>query len=133
MIFSAKVWLILKYTVNGVIATAAHFTTLYIIIEQLQFKFAGLANFIGALFGIFSSFIGNRYWVFNSAYSSFLIQGLKFAILYLLLATLSGLTLFIWTDYLGLDYKVGFLISTFAQFILSYFGNKTFIFKHETK
>ncbi len=56
-------------------------------------------------------------------------QAMKFSGLYGAIAVLHGLVLLIWTDWLGLDYRIGFLIATAIQVSLSYIGNKLLVFK----
>ncbi|HHW4681225.1 MAG TPA: GtrA family protein, partial [Xylella taiwanensis] len=58
---------VLRYLLNGLFATAVHYTILRFNMEVLDLHLAGLANGIAAVFGITVSFIGNRYFVFRIA------------------------------------------------------------------
>jgi putative flippase GtrA len=118
-----------RYVVNGVVATGVHFGVLSFNLHALRIESAGLANLIAAAFGITVSFLGSRYFVFPAKKDSLIAQAAKFSSLYALIALLHGAILFIWTDYLGFDYRVGFVIATGAQTILSYLGNKFLVFK----
>lgn len=118
-----------RYVINGLVATAVHYGVLTVNLELLQFKSAGLANFVAATFGIATSFLGSRYYVFNRTTESILQQALKFSGLYGAIAALHGLLLFAWTDWHGLDYRFGFLFATGIQVSLSYIGNKFLVFK----
>jgi len=119
---------IARYVINGLVATAIHYTVLTINIEILQLSSAGIANFIAASFGITASFIGSRYFVFKKHHLPASEQAIKFIILYGSIAVIHGLMLSIWSDWLNFDYRVGFLIATGIQVILSYFGNKIMVF-----
>ena len=55
-------------------------------------------------------------------------QASRFVLLYALLALLHGLVLYLWTDRLGFDYRIGFLLATGMQLVLSYLGNKIMVF-----
>ena len=55
-----------RFILNGLAATAVHFTVLSVAIQVLLISPAALANFIAAIFGITVSFLGNRYFVFRS-------------------------------------------------------------------
>lgn len=120
---------LLRYVANGVVATSVHFGVLYFNLHTLRIESAGLANLIAAAFGITVSFLGSRYFVFPAKKDGLIAQAAKFSSLYALIALLHGLILFMWTDHLGFDYRVGFMIATCAQTTLSYLGNKFLVFK----
>ncbi len=120
---------LLRYGINGVAATAVHFAVLSFNLNVLGFQSAGVANMLAAVFGIAASFMGSRYFVFSRTGESIITQAMKFSGLYGVIALLHGLTLFIWTDLYGFDYKPGFLIATAVQISMSYFGNKFLVFK----
>ncbi len=120
---------LLRYAINGVVATAAHYGVLTFNLEVLNFPSAGLANLAAAVFGITTSFLGSRYFVFRKNDETITLQAMKFSGLYGVIAVLHFLVLLIWTDWLGLDYRLGFLIATGFQLSLSYIGNKFLVFK----
>ncbi len=117
-----------KYIVNGIIATVVHFSIFSINIELFSIRPISLANFIASFFGMTSSFIGNRLFVFNN-YAPILQQFYKFWLLYFAIAVLHTVTLFLWSDIMNFNYKTGFLLATIMQFLLSYSGNKVLVFK----
>lgn len=118
-----------RYVINGFVATAVHYAVLTVNINFFDFKSAGFANFIAAIFGITTSFLGSRYFVFERTDDEILSQALKFSSLYGAIAVLHGLLLWVWTDLRGLDYRLGFLFATGVQVSLSYLGNKFLVFK----
>lgn len=118
-----------KFCINGGVATFVHFSVLMIGIELLAIPSAGLANALASLFGICSSFLGNRWFVFPKTGSPILAEFTKFAGLYALIAVLHGFILFVWSDRYGFDYRIGFVWATGVQVILSYFTNKFLVFK----
>lgn len=120
---------LVRYIANGIVATGVHFGVLTFNIQVVGMRSAGVANLIAALIGITSSFIGSRYFVFKKHQGTILSQAGSFLVLYISIAVLHGLILYGWTDVAGFDYRIGFLIATFFQVILSYFGNKTLVFK----
>ena len=117
-----------RFVVNGLTAAAVHFAMLTLLIEVAELPSAGLANVIAALFGITASFIGNRYFVFRGHANGIGSQLWRFGALYLLMAGLHGGVLYVWTDLLRLDYRIGFLIASALQMLLSYSGNKLLVF-----
>ena len=120
---------LIRYAINGLAATAAHFGALTFNLKVLGFESAGWANFCAALVGISVSFLGSRYWVYERTGKAFLAEATRFAGLYGAIAVLHALVLSGWTDWLQLDYRWGFLIATGLQVSLSYLGNKFLVFK----
>ena len=118
-----------RYIVNGLFATAIHFGVLTFNLKVLYIPYAGVANLIASVFGIATSFIGSRYFVFQGHQDSLRVHFIRFTALYVLIAMLHGLVLLIWTDWWALDYKIGFLLATTMQVSISYFGNKKLVFK----
>ena len=120
---------LVRYAINGLIATAAHYASLRFNIEILNFPSAAAANMAAAVIGITVSFLGSRYFVFRKTLSPIIEQAFKFASLYALIAVFHGLALLIWTDWLKYDYRIGFAIATVVQVSMSYLGNKLLVFK----
>lgn len=120
---------LIRYGVNGVVATAVHYAVLVFNLQILALPSAGLANLIAAVFGVSTSFLGSRYFVFPETGEGVIAQAIKFSSLYGAIALLHGMALLIWTDWIGLDYRIGFLLATGLQVSLSYFGNKFLVFK----
>jgi putative flippase GtrA len=118
-----------RYVVNGLAATAVHFAVLSFNLQVMEMRYAGVANLIAAAFGIATSFIGSRYFVFEGRGRPLLRQATKFGLLYAAIALLHGAVLFGWTDMLGLDYRAGFAVATALQVLLSFWGNKHLVFK----
>ena len=120
---------IARYAINGLAAAAVHFGLLYFNINVVGIQSVGLANLFAAVGGVAASFLGSRYFVFREHNQPILRQAAKFGLLYTLIALLHGAVLYGWTDVGRLDYRVGFLVATALQAILSYFGNKFLVFQ----
>lgn len=119
---------LIRFLLNGVVATAVHYAALSFYLEVLQLESAGLSNLLAAPVGIAASFLGNRYYVFRRSDSALLQQALKFVGLYAALALLHGSLLYVWTDQWQLDYRIGFLIAVGAQVVLGYLAGKYLVF-----
>ncbi|NSL53763.1 GtrA family protein [Uliginosibacterium aquaticum] len=119
-----------RYVTNGLVATGVHYSVLAFNLHVLGFSSAGLANLVAAMFGIAASFVGNRYFVFaNGGEAPWHGQAARFVLLYGAIALLHGAVMWTWADWLQQDYRIGFLIATVMQFVLSYIGNKRLVFK----
>lgn len=119
---------LIRYAINGVVATMVHYGILSFNLSVLGFWSAGMANLVAALFGITTSFLGSRYFVFRKVDESVVVQAMKFSGLYGAIAVLHGAILLVWTDWMGYDHRAGFLIATVIQVALSYFGNRRLVF-----
>lgn len=120
---------VLRYIVNGLVATAVHYSILRFNLEVVGMPSAGVANAIAAMFGITVSFLGSRYFVFRASSGGLARQGLLFVLSYGLIALLHGLILYLWTDRAGLDYTLGFLVATVMQVACSFVINKFMVFR----
>lgn len=119
----------LRFVANGIAATAAHYLVLVLLLDGVGLRSAGVANMLAAAVGITASFLGSRHFVFRAAAGRALPQLARFWVLYLLLALLQGLILFLWTDLAGLDYRIGFLIGTAVQAAGAYLGGRSWVFR----
>ena len=118
----------IRYVVNGLCATAVHFGVLTFGLEVIHLPSAGVANFIAAIFGITTSFVGNRWYVFRGHSDPILSHIWRFGLLYAVIACLHAGLLYVWSDRLGFNYIPGFVIATGMQMALSYVGNKLLVF-----
>jgi putative flippase GtrA len=118
-----------RYLVNGCVATGVHFVVLVFCMQVLNWSSAGAANGLAAIFGIATSFVGSRYYVFKHSRETAASQIVKFLVLYLCIALLHAGVLLVWADYYQLNYVIGFFVATLMQLMLSYWGNKVLVFK----
>nr|WP_219630866.1 GtrA family protein [Stenotrophomonas maltophilia] len=118
-----------RFVVNGLAATAVHFGTLTFLVEVVNVGSKGVANSIAAVLGIFASFLGNRFFVFASKTGSLRRELLRFSALYATLALLSGALMALWADVLAFDYRIGFVVISGIQLVLSFLGNRMLVFK----
>ncbi len=120
---------IFRFAVNGLAATAVHYAVLNVNMTVLEFRSAGLANLVAALFGVSASFLGNYFYVFPGNHGRMGTRFLRFCALYGTIALFHGAALWLWTDHAGLDFRVGFVVATGAQVCLTYLGNKYLVFR----
>lgn len=120
---------IVRYVINGVIATAVHYFVLVLSVEFFLLKSTSISSMLASMFGIMISFMGNRYFVFRDINESIIIQAVKFTSLYSVIALLHGFTLYIWTDIYQHSYHIGFLIALSIQVLLGYIAGKNIVFK----
>lgn len=117
-----------RYLVNGLFATAVHYATLALLIQFMHLASAGAANFLAAVVGITTSFLGSRRFVFRGHAAGWPQQLWRFVALYGVFALIHASMLCVWTDRLGYDFRVGFLLATGLQTMVSFFANKMLVF-----
>ena len=66
---------LLRYVINGFVATAVHYGVLNICMEYLHLGSAGFSNLLASALGIVCSFLGNRYFVFRAKLCALLDSG----------------------------------------------------------
>ena len=118
-----------RYLINGLAATAVHFAVLTFNLQVLGWGSAGIANLVAAVFGITTSFLGSRYFVFQGSVEPLLKQIYRFIFLYAAIALLHGALMYVWADHYHLNYIAGFVVATGMQVLCSYWGNKRMVFK----
>lgn len=120
---------LLRYVINGLVATGVHFAVLTLLVEVVHVPSKGVANLLAAAVAIVASFLGNRYFVFAATQARASGQLLRFVLLYAAIALLNGGLMALWSDLLKFDYRVGFVLISIIQFILSFLGNRLLVFK----
>lgn len=119
---------VFKFLANGVLATLIHFLILILLIEVADLPSYGVANGIGAVFGIMASYVGNKLFVFQSKGDN-KKSAQRFLILYAALFLWNITFLLIWSDYMELPYQIGFVIAVGIATIVSYLTNKIWVFE----
>ena len=122
----------LRFVLNGAAATAVHFAVFLAAAAALGSGLHGVANGVGAAFGIAASFIGARLYVFPHRRGDWRRQLARFLPLYGALACCSALFMYLWSDVSGLNKELGFLGAMAAQSLASFVGNRLLVFRDET-
>ena len=118
-----------RYIINGLVATAVNFVALSFFILLFGHGLAWLASVLASSIGITASFLGSRYFVFPGGKGTAVVQAWRFVCVYAATACVHASVLFLWTDTFGWDWRIGFIIATSLQVVVSYSANKFFVFK----
>ena len=118
---------ILRFVLNGLLATAVHYAVLAGLIEGVGMASAALANAFAAVCGISVSYAGNRNFVLRSR-APHRRAGPRFLAGYAAVVLLHGGAMALWADIGGLDYRIGFLLFTGMAAVLTYLLNRFFVF-----
>ncbi len=118
-----------RFVVNGLIATAAHYLVLVLLVEGAGVTIVWVANTAATAVGVAVSYLGNRSYVFrsNAPHGSALP---RFLVTYATIFTLHGAGMAAWADWAGLNYSFGFVILTGLSAVATFLLNRSFVF-HE--
>lgn len=122
---------VLRYALNGAVATAIHFLVFIAAAAALGHGLHGVANGVGSAFGIAASFLGSRYFVFPHRRGDWRRELARFLPLYASLAVLNMLIMYLWSDLSGFNKEIGFVIATLIQVAATFFGNKYLVFRND--
>jgi putative flippase GtrA len=132
--FTKTPYTFLKFIINGLFATFIHYVTM-LLISNYVIAIYSIAYFIASFFGILTSFLGNKFFVFtnsnqnssqnNNAFKQFKIFLLLYGLIMLICSILMGVL----SDILLINYNLSFMISLTVQTLFSFFGNKRYVFK----
>ena len=129
MLRGADVRQLIRYIINGLVATGVHFAVLSLLVEVVHVPSKGAANLLAAVVACVASFLGNRIFVFAATQARASGQVWRFVLLYSVIALVNGGLMALWSDVLNFDYRVGFALISIIQFILSFLGNRLLVFK----
>lgn len=123
-----EVWRIIRFGINGLVATATHYIVLVVLVEGAGVTPIALATILAANCGIAVSYLGNRSFVMRvksphrGAISRFLIS-------YAAIVGVHGALMALWADWAGLDYNIGFVLFTAVAAGVTYLSNRFYVFR----
>ena len=123
-----------KFIVNGLLATVVHYVMMLFLSHYVIAIYA-IAYGVASIFGILTSFLGNKFFVFTSAnqnraqYNGTFTQLRSFLLLYGIIMLICSLLMGVLSDLMHINYNLSFIIALCVQTLLSFFGNKRYVFK----
>jgi len=111
-----------------VFSALVHFSFLFIAVEVIEISLISLSNLVASFFGVSSSFLLNRHYVFRTVRKSFYTAYFHFIVANTVTISLTSFLFLGWSDWLGWDYKVGFLLIYILVAMLNYVLYKKVIF-----
>ena len=132
--FTKTPYTFIKFIVNGLLATVVHYVMMLLLSHYVIAIYA-IAYGVASFFGILTSFLGNKFFVFTSANqiqaqnNSTFTQLRSFLLLYGLIMLICSLFMGVLSDLLHINYNLSFIMALCVQTLLSFFGNKRYVFK----
>lgn len=124
----------LKFILNGLVATFVHYVAMLLISNYLIPVYS-VAYGLASIIGILTSFLGNKFIVFthlvpfNKKNKRTFVQLKDFIMLYFLIMLFCSFLMGILSDLLKINYNLCFIIAVGVQTLLSFYGNKHYVFK----
>ena len=132
--FTKTPYTFLKFITNGLLATFVHYVIMLLISNYLIGIYS-IAYGIASIFGILTSFLGNKFFVFTNANQDSSPNNLtfkqlrSFLLLYGLIMLICSALMGVLSDLLYINYNLSFMMALCVQTLLSFFGNKRYVFK----
>ena len=132
--FTKTPYTFLKFIANGLLATFVHYVIMHLISNYLIGIYF-IAYGIASIFGILTSFLGNKFFVFTNANQNrspnnrSFKQLRSFLLLYGLIMLICSVLMGVLSDLLYINYNLSFMMALCVQTLLSFFGNKCYVFK----
>jgi putative flippase GtrA len=123
-----------KFIVNGLLSTVVHYVMM-LLISHYVISVYSIAYGIASIFGILTSFLGNKFFVFTNSNHNhcknigIFMQLGNFLILYGMIMLICSLLMGVLSDLLHINYNLSFIMALSLQTLLSFFGNKYYVFK----
>ena len=121
---------IIRFGLCGVVATLVHLAIYEALYRSGVFQQASNANLVGAVFGIATAFVLNKWIVFEAKHSSDThSEVFRFALVYGILSLIHYCVPLILTDRLGFHHTFSFFVALAIGTIWTFTGNKYVVFR----
>jgi putative flippase GtrA len=106
-----------------------HFVVLVVAVDVVHIDNLAVSNFLAGVAGISSSFIGNKFYVFQVRHGSIHYQAIRFVVFYACILSAHTFVISLLTDYMGMDYRISFVFASALMLVISFLSNKYLVFK----
>jgi putative flippase GtrA len=122
---------IFKYIVGGLSTTVICWTTVFGLVEIFEIHYLLSVN-IATGFVYLYSYMINKVFVFGDRGGQHVVKGSKFILLQVTLLALTNLLMFMSVSIYDIDYRVGVVVTSILNAIISYISMKSAIFQKST-
>lgn len=124
----------IKFCFVGGTAALINYSILYSFVEFLGIWYV-YANLCGGVISAIFNFFANKFWTFRNPElgKKAVRQGIKFVIIISLGVLLNTLFVYIFTDYLHIDYRISWVIATGLVLFWNFGFNRLWTFKNNKK
>ena len=119
---------IFKYIVGGLSTTVICWTTVFGLVEIFEIHYLLSVN-IATGFVYLYSYMINKVFVFGDRGGQHVVKGSKFILLQVTLLALTNLLMFMSVSICDIDYRVGVVVTSILNAVISYICMKSAIFQ----
>jgi putative flippase GtrA len=119
---------IFKYIVGGLSTTVICWTTVFGLVEIFEIHYLLSVN-IATGFVYLYSYMINKVFVFGDRGGQHVVKGSKFILLQVTLLALTNLLMFMSVSIYDIDYRVGVVVTSILNAVISYMCMKSAIFQ----
>lgn len=119
---------IFKYIVGGLSTTVICWTTVFGLVEIFEIHYLLSVN-IATVFVYLYSYMINKVFVFGDRGGQHVVKGSKFILLQVTLLALTNLLMFMSVSIYDIDYRVGVVVTSILNAVISYISMKSAIFQ----
>ncbi len=119
---------IFKYIVGGLSTTVICWTTVFGLVEIFEIHYLLSVN-IATGFVYLYSYMINKVFVFGDRGGQHVVKGSKFILLQVTLLALTNLLMFMSVSIYDIDYRVGVVVTSVLNAVISYISMKSAIFQ----
>lgn len=122
---------IFKYIVGGLSTTVICWTTVFGLVEIFEIHYLLSVN-IATGFVYLYSYMINKVFVFGDRGGQHVVKGSKFILLQVTLLALTNLLMFMSVSIYDIDYRVGVVVTSVLNAVISYICMKSAIFQESS-
>lgn len=122
---------IFKYIVGGLSTTVICWTTVFGLVELFEIHYLLSVN-IATGFVYYYSYMINKVFVFGDHGGQHVVKGSKFILLQVTLLAMTNLLMFVSVSIYDIDYRVGVVVTSILNAVISYISMKSAIFQKST-
>lgn len=122
---------IFKYIVGGLSTTVICWTTVFGLVEIFEIHYLLSVN-IATGFVYLYSYMINKVFVFGDRGGQHVVKGSKFILLQVTLLALTNLLMFMSVSIYDIDYRVGVVVTSILNAVISYICMKSAIFQESS-
>ncbi len=122
---------IFKYIVGGLSTAVICWTTVFGLVEIFEIHYLLSVN-IATGFVYLYSYMINKVFVFGDRGGQHVVKGSKFILLQVTLLALTNLLMFMSVSIYDIDYRVGVVVTSILNAVISYISMKSAIFQKST-
>jgi putative flippase GtrA len=118
----------LKFIIVGIFSTIINYGLFYLLLEIVNINYL-ISSSLGFIAGVFGGYYFNKNWTYNNKKTKSKDIALKYFLIYLGSLAISIIFLKITVELIGINPKIGNILSIALTTCTNFFGTKFLVFK----